>query len=312
MEQNQSKIPFGVFIIIAVSFYFIEPTRHYAGLLALVLGIVLSSFGNFYKPQKLNNYRKLILNTSVIFFGFSLNINEVIEIGSKGILFSFVSLAIIIICGSILINILKTNKETSTLTMYGTGICGGSAISAVSAVLEPSSKSLALATAIVFSLNGVALVVFPPLGHLLGLSQEQFGVLCALSIHDVSSVVGAASIYGDEALKIATVLKLTRTLWIIPIVIYLGRSSNLKNNKLPLPLFIIGFILASVITSIFNTPFVSGLSAIGKILLPIALFMVGYSIKVNDILELGKKEVIFGLSLWVISIITGVGLSLVW
>ncbi len=312
MKKNHSKIPFGIFILIAVSFYFIQPTRHYAGLLALMLGIGLSSFGNFYKPQKLNEYRKLILNVSVIFFGFSLNINEVIEIGSKGLIFSFISLAIILGVGTLLIKVLKTNKETSTLTMYGTGICGGSAISAVSAVLEPSSKHLALATAIVFSLNGIALIIFPPLGHVLNLTQEQFGVLCALSIHDVSSVVGAASIYGDQALKVATVLKLTRTLWIIPIVIYLGRTNSNQTNKLPLPLFIIGFILASIVTSIFNTPFVSSLSVAGKILLPIALFMVGYSIKINDIKELGQKELQFGISLWFVSIIAGIILSLLW
>ncbi len=312
MDKNQSKIPFGIFIIIAVSFYFFEPTKHYAGLIALILGIVLSSFFNFYKPSKLNDYRKLILNTSVIFFGFSLNINEVIEIGSKGLIYSFISLAIILIAGTLLIKLLKTNKETSTLTMYGTGICGGSAISAVSAVLEPTSKQLALATAIVFSLNGIALIIFPPLGHLFNLSQEQFGVLCALSIHDVSSVVGAASVYGDGALKVATVLKLTRTLWIIPIVIYLGRTNSKSNNKLPLPLFILGFIAASIVSSIANAEVVTSLSVFGKILLPIALFMVGYSIKISDIRDLGKKEIQFGLSLWLVSIVTGIVLALAW
>lgn len=310
--MRENKLIFGGFILIAASFYLITPIKHYAGLIALIFGIILSSSGDFYKPEKLNDYRKLILNTSVIFFGFSLNISEVIAIGSKGIIFSFVSLSIILIFGIFLMRVYNTDRTTSSLTMYGTGICGGSAISAVSAVLNPSNKQLALSTAIVFSLNGIALLIFPMLGHLIGMSQEQFGVFCALSIHDVSSVVGAASIYGDEALKIATVLKLTRTLWIIPIVLVLSRHYKQENTKFPVPLFIVGFILASITTSVLNNPIVVSLNIIGKFLLPIALFMVGYSIKIADIKAIGLNEMKFGLSLWAVSIITGITLALIW
>lgn len=310
--MKENKLVFGLFVIIAASFYFIPSISHYAGLIALVFGMLLSSTERFYKPNKLNNYRKLILNTSVIFFGFSLNIAEVIEIGSKGIIFSFVSLTIIISCGLLLMKLYKTDQITSSLTMYGTGICGGSAISAVSSVLNPSNKQLALSTAIVFSLNGIALLIFPFIGHLLNMSQTQFGVFSALSIHDVSSVVGAASIYGDQALKIATVLKLTRTLWIIPIVLVLSRFYKQENSKLPIPLFILGFIATSIITSVLNNPLIVSLNIIGKILLPIALFMVGYAIKIADIKALGLNELKFGISLWMISIITGITLAFMW
>ncbi len=310
--MKENKIIFYMFVLIAGCLYLIDPISHYAGLIALIFGICLSTFGNFYKPNKLNDYRKLVLNTSVIFFGFSLNITEVVEIGARGILFSLISLTIIIVSGLLLMKIYNTDRQTSSLTMYGTGICGGSAISAVSGVLNPSNRQLALATAIVFSLNGIALVVFPPIGHLLNMTEAQFGVFAALSIHDVSSVVGAASIYGDQALKIATVLKLTRTLWIIPIVLVLSKQNNQHNSKLPIPLFILGFLLASIITSIANNPMVVGLSVIGKILLPIALFMVGYAIKLDDIKSLGLNELKFGLSLWTISIVTGIILAFNW
>ncbi|MFV0288495.1 MAG: YeiH family protein [Mycoplasmatales bacterium] len=310
--MKENKLIFIGFIILAASFYFITPLQHYAGLIALILGILLSSSDKFYQPPKLNKYRKLILNTSVIFFGFSLNIHDVITIGLQGIIFSFISLSVILSCGFILIKLYQTDKITSALTTYGTGICGGSAISAVSTILNPTNKQLALATGIVFSLNGLALVIFPPLGHLLHMNQEQFGVFCALSIHDVSSVVGAASIYGDTSLKLATVLKLTRTLWIIPITIILARFNQQKNSKLPIPFFILGFILASIITSILNNPLIISLNIIGKFLLPIALFMVGYAIKLNDIKALGAKELKFGLSLWLISIISGITLAFLW
>lgn len=310
--MNQNKLPFYIFLILAALLYFIPLTSHYAGLIALIGGITLSSTSLFYKPQKLNNCRKFILNLSIIFFGFSLNINDVISIGSKGLFVSLISLIIVITSGYLLLHVFKTDKVTSELTTYGTAICGGSAISAVSGVLNPNNMQLALSTATIFILNGVALALFPPLGHLLSMTQEQFGVFCALSIHDVSSVVGAADIYGETALQLATVLKLTRTLWLIPIVLVLSSIYKVEHSKLPIPLFILGFIAASLFSSIVNLPFVTSLSVIGKVLLPIALFMVGYAIKINDIQGLGPKSMIYGLSLWLISIVTGLFLAFHW
>lgn len=309
---SNNKSIFIIFLIIAASLYFIGPISHYAGLIALISGICLSSTNLFYKPDSLNQYRKLVLNASVIFFGFSLNIQEVIDIGLKGIVYSFISLCIILIVGYTFMKLFKTDKKTSELTMYGTAICGGSAISAVSGVTDPNNKQLAVSTAIVFTLNGLALIIFPAIGDLLRMTQEQFGVFAALSVHDVSSVVGAATIFGEGSLKIATVLKLTRTLWIIPIVIILSRKNQTNNSKLPLPLFILGFILASIITSIFSVPFITNLSILGKILMPIALFMVGYAINMDDIRSIGKNEISFGLSLWVISITVGIILAFMW
>lgn len=310
--MKDNKFIYYLFLLIVVFLYFIPSISHYAGLIALFLGMALSSTNLFYKPSKLNNYRKLILNTSIIFFGFSLNINEVIQIGAKGIYISLISLIIVIFSGYMLLKIFKIDKKTAELTIYGTGICGGSAISAVSSITNPNNKQLALSTATIFILNGIALALFPIIGHLLAMSQEQFGVFCALSIHDVSSVVGAADIYGEESLKLATILKLTRTLWIIPIVIILSNVYKVKDSKLPIPLFIIGFILTTIFSTIVNNPLITQLNVIGKILLPIALFMVGYGIKIKDIMELGPKTMIFGLSLWLISIASGLALAFIW
>lgn len=308
----KNKAIFWLFVMISGLMYFIGPISHYAGLIALILGISLSSIDVFYKPQKLNKYRKLVLNSSIIFFGFSLNINEVIAVGTKGIYISFISLVIVIASGYLLLRLLKADRKTSELTTYGTAICGGSAISAVSSVMNPDNRQLALSTASIFILNAVALAIFPIIGHMLNMTQTQFGVFCALSIHDVSSVVGAAGIYGDQALKLATILKLTRTLWIIPIVLVLTRVYHQENSKLPIPLFILGFIFASIFSTIVNNELITGLNIIGKVLLPMALFMVGYAIKIKDIKSLGARSILFALILWTISIATGLTLAFMW
>lgn len=305
----KNKYIFYVFIIISLFLYKITP--HYAGLMALIMGISLSSVDKFYRPKELNKYRKLVLNSSIIFFGFSLNINDVIAVGAKGAIVSAISLVIVITFGMFILKYIKLDQKTGELITYGTSICGGSAISAVSAILNPSNKQLAISTAIVFILNGIALFVFPIVGHILDMNQMQFGMFAALSIHDVSSVVGAASIYGDEALKYATILKLTRTLWIIPITLILSRKYQVKNTKLPIPFFIILFLCASIITSIANQAFITNLNVIGKYLLPVALFMVGYGIKINDIRESGKQAIYFGLILWAISITVAISLAFI-
>ncbi len=308
----KNKVLFWLIVLISGLVYFMGPLSHYAGLIALILGISLSTIDVFYKPEKLNKYRKLVLNSSIIFFGFSLNINEVIAVGVKGIYISLISLVIVVLSGYILMRILKADKQTAELTTYGTAICGGSAISAVSSVMDPTNRQLALATASIFILNAIALVIFPIIGHFLDMSQTQFGVFCALSIHDVSSVVGAAGIYGDQALKLATILKLTRTLWIIPIVLVLSRVYHQKSSKLPIPLFIIGFVGASICSTILNNSFITGLNVVGKVLLPMALFMVGYAIKIEDIKSLGARSILFALILWMISIATGLTLAFIW
>ena len=305
----KNKYIFLIIIVFVFCLYFVEPLRNYATILSLLLGIFLRYTDKFYVPEKLNDYRKTILNASIVFFGFSLNINAVIEVGSKGVILSLVSLIVVIVCGYLLLKLINYDKVTGELTIYGTAICGGSAIAATSSVLKASSKQIAMAMATVFLLNTVALVIFPILGHLLNLTQYQFGVWSALSIHDVSSVVGAASAYGEEALATATILKLTRTLWIIPIAIVLSKKNNSKKKAL-FPMFILYFLIASVITTLFPYEQIQNLSTLGKTFLSVALFLVGYGIHIKDLKELGVKGITFGLILWMISIITGLTLAL--
>jgi uncharacterized integral membrane protein (TIGR00698 family) len=183
----------------------------------------------------------------------------------------------------------------------GTSICGGSAIAAVSPIIKADSKTISVAIGIVFLLNSMALLIFPSLGHLFNLTQSQFGTWCAIAIHDTSSVVGAALEYGDQALLIATTVKLARTLWIIPLSFFAIALFKSKNQKIKIPYFILGFIGAMIINSYHLIPEIVSVSIvdISKRLLVITLFLVGASLTVKDLKESGFKPVLFSTILWV-------------
>ena len=197
-------------------------------------------------------------------------------------------------------------KKLSQLIIFGTAICGGSAIAATSPVIEASDEDIALSTGIVFILNTVALFLFAFLISYFKLNAEQTGIWTALSIHDTSSVVSAAAFHSTEALKIATIMKLTRTLWIIPIVIILSFFNKSDSKNIKFPIFILFFILASVIASFVNLPsFYSLLTQAGKMLLALALYLIGTSLNIKTIKKMTGKNMAFGVTLWIFSIISG-------
>ena len=273
------KIVFYAGCIFALILPLIKSVHAFASGIALLTGIILASFYLISTPKNLGKIRKFTLNSAVVLFGFGLNINKVIAVGSKGILQTAVSLVFVIIIGLILAKLFKMEKKLSQLIIFGTAICGGSAIAATSPVIEASDKDIALSTGIVFILNTVALFLFAFLISYFKLNAEQTGIWTALSIHDTSSVVSAAAFHSTEALKIATIMKLTRTLWIIPIVIIL---------------------------SFFNLPsFYSLLTQAGKMLLALALYLIGTSLNIKTIKKMTGKNMAFGVTLWIFSIISG-------
>ena len=197
-------------------------------------------------------------------------------------------------------------KKLSQLIVFGTAICGGSAIAATSPVIEASDEDIALSTGIVFILNTVALFLFAFFINYFKLNAEQTGIWTALSIHDTSSVVSAAAFHSTEALKIATIMKLTRTLWIIPIVIVLSILNKSENKKIKFPIFILFFILASIVATIINLPAIySLLTQIGKMMLSLALYMIGTSLNIQTIKKMTGKNFLYGVTLWIFSIISG-------
>lgn len=300
MKALFSKITYFFIIAIALLGVINSPT-------ALVLGFVFTLlFKNPYVAYSQKAFQ-LFLKISVVGLGFGMYINETIETSKDGLVLTMLSIFLTLTLGYFLARILKLDLKLGHLITSGTAICGGSAIAAISPVIKAKSKTISIALGIVFLLNAIALFVFPAVGHLLHLTQQQFGLWCAIAIHDTSSVVGAALGYGDEALRIATTVKLSRTLWIIPLSIFSMFLFKTKGEKIKIPYFIILFIIAIIINSyaVFPVSVTSLIVLLAKRLLLLTLFLVGSTISVKDIKASGAKPFLFAVILWVfISVFT--------
>lgn len=276
---------------------FVEPPYALAG--GLVFALI---FGNPMKKLS-QQISKHLLRWSIVGLGFGMNIYAVVLAGSSGIVFTIATIAGTLIFGWLIGKLLKIDQKTSILISSGTAICGGSAIAAVGPVINADSKSMSVSLITVFILNAVALFLFPQLGWMLELTQQQFGVWSAIAIHDTSSVVGAASRYGEEALKIATTIKLTRALWIIPLALILSFTTKKEGKKkISIPWFILFFVLATIITTILpqGAEVYKGIKTIAKLGLILTLFLIGSSLTREDIKAVGIKPMIQGILLWII------------
>jgi uncharacterized integral membrane protein (TIGR00698 family) len=270
--------------------------------IALALGILLAlTLGNpFQKPMQ--KATKLLLQVSVVGLGFGMNLGQVLEAGKTGILFTAVSILGTLLLGYVLGRLLNVNEKTAHLISTGTAICGGSAIAAVGPVLQADQKEMSVSLATVFVLNAVALFIFPSIGHYLGLTQSQFGVWIAIAIHDTSSVVGVASRYGIEALQVATPIKLTRTLWIIPIALGMATFVSKSKAKISIPWFILWFLLASLARTILPPveTIAPVLVQIARTGLTLTLFFIGAGLSRDTVKSVGMKPFVLGIGLWVV------------
>lgn len=242
-----------------------------------------------------------LLKIAVVGLGFGMNLKETLAAGKDGFLLTVFSISITLILGYFLGRLLKMNRKSSHLISSGTAICGGSAIAAVSPVINASEKDISISLGVIFLLNSIALVVFPPLGHLFGLTQHQFGLWCAIAIHDTSSVVGAAYTFGEEALKVATTVKLARALWIIPLSLLSVFLFKGKGKSVKIPYFIFLFILAIILNSYLPIPefLTNGITSISKSLLILTLFLIGAGLSIEKIKSAGWKPMVLGFSLWI-------------
>lgn len=229
-------------ILILFSPWFSSPE---ALALGLFVGLVL---GNPFQEWS-DAASKYVLQAAVVGLGFGIDLYQVAETGLRGLLYTAVSLTVTMALGFLLGKLLHTAPKLTHLISSGTAICGGSAIAAVAPAIKASAQEISVSLGVVFILNAVALFVFPAVGHALGMTQQQFGTWAAIAIHDTSSVVGAASKYGPEALQLATTLKLTRALWIVPLVLVSGMAFKAGGAKVSVPLFILLFVLASVLVT---------------------------------------------------------------
>ncbi|MFJ1431042.1 YeiH family protein [Capnocytophaga canimorsus] len=270
--------------------------------IALALGIAFAFILKTPFPlPKINPVIHRLLKFSIIGLGFGLQLNEALKAGQNGFLITIMSIGFVLILGGLLGKILKLDKILSYLIGVGTAICGGSAIAAISPIIKANGKQISVALAVIFTLNSVALFIYPPVGHLLGLSQEQFGLWCAIGIHDTSSVVGAANNYGEGALKIATTVKLARALWIIPLSLLTMWLFKGKSNRIKIPWFIGGFVLAILANTYLPIPEVitNTITLTAKAGLHLTLFLIGSTLSYETLRNVGVKPLIFSVLLWI-------------
>nr|WP_321501024.1 putative sulfate exporter family transporter [uncultured Dethiosulfovibrio sp.] len=243
---------------------------------------------------------KYLLQGSVVLLGFGLQIGVVLKVGSESLGITAISIGLTLGIGWLLGRALKVDRELSTLLSGGTAICGGSAIAAIAPAIGASGANTAVAMAVVFLLNGVALVIFPPIGHAFGLTQDQFGLWAALAIHDTSSVVGAGAAYGTVALALATTVKLTRALWIVPVSFVAARLHK-KDSSAKIQWFLVGFMAAALIRSLIPQadPAWTGLASLGKRLMTATLFLVGAGLTMEDLRKAGGRPLLCAILLWI-------------
>ncbi|HEY1872544.1 MAG TPA: putative sulfate exporter family transporter, partial [Chitinophagaceae bacterium] len=243
----------------------------------------------------------ILLQVSVVGLGFGMNAHSALRAGREGFAFTILSIFFVISIGFILTRYFKIEKISGYLISAGTAICGGSAIAAVAPIVKAKPNQISIALAVVFTLNSIALFLFPLIGHSLHLSQHDFGLWCAIAIHDTSSVVGAANKYGTEALEVATTVKLARALWIIPFSFFSAWLFKNKESKIQIPWFIGYFLLAMVLKTTFPmvqkiSPFIVNLAKAG---LTLTLFLIGTGLSVKVMKNAGLKPMLLAISLWV-------------
>lgn len=271
---------------------------------ALFLGLAFALLCGQAYPKFNKKVSKKLLQYSVVGLGFGMNLHASLASGKEGMMFTIVSVVGTMFVGMFIgRKLLKVNRDTSYLISSGTAICGGSAIAAVAPVIKAKDSDMSVALATIFVLNAIALFIFPVLGEWLGLTQQEFGTWAAIAIHDTSSVVGAGAAYGEEALQVATTIKLTRALWIIPLALVTSIIFKSEGKKVSIPWFILWFIVAILI----NTYALDELPEVGKAIsglarkgLIVTMFFIGASLSTDVLKAVGVKPLVQGILLWLV------------
>lgn len=281
---------------VGVSYLSVSPA------LALFAGLIFAFVCTMPCPKFNKKSSKYLLQASVVGLGFGMNFVTAMKSGSEGMLFTIVSVIGVMCFGVLFGYWLHIQRKTAYLISSGTAICGGSAIAAVGPVLKASENEMAVSLGVIFILNAIALFIFPPIGHFFDMTQQQFGIWAAIAIHDTSSVVGAGQAYGPEACEIATLVKCTRALWIIPLAFATMLIFRDKTSKISIPWFIFLFVIAMLVNTYCGIP--EAVSAtivyIAKKLLVVTLFFIGASLSVKMIKSVGFKPLVLAILLWII------------
>lgn len=270
--------------------------------IALLAGLIFAFTLKNPCPRFNKKMSKYLLQVAVVCLGFGMNLQESLRSGAEGMMFTIVSVVGVMCLGVLLGYMMHINRKTAYLISSGTAICGGSAIAAVGPVLKADENEMAVSLGVIFILNAVALFIFPPLGHMLDMSQTQFGTWAAIAIHDTSSVVGAGEVYGEQALQIATLIKLTRALWIIPLALVTMFLFRDRSGKISVPWFIFIFILAMIANTYLPLPawFTTAMQWVARRGMVVTLFLIGASLSLTTVRQVGVKPLLLAVALWII------------
>ncbi len=279
---------------------------------ALLTGLAFGLFVEHPFPTQAKQAQTYLLQASVVGLGAAMNLGVVVKVGLSGVgqtLFAIVSTLLVTLGLS---KLLGTERITSLLIGVGTAICGGSAIAAVAPAIGAKSHQTSVALAVVFLLNAVALVVFPPIGHAFELTPNAFGLWSALAIHDTSSVVGASMQFGETALQVGTTVKLTRALWIVPLTLVLARlvKSEDGTKETKKPWFILGFLLMAALVTWVPALADTGqlVARVARQVLVLTLFLIGASVNRAALKAVGVRPLVLGVVLWLLVSVTTLGL----
>ncbi len=278
---------------------------------ALLIGLLVASVMGHPFLHMNKKATTMLLQISVVCLGFNMNFEHAMKAGAEGFLFTVGTIAITLLTGWLIGKWLKIDKNTSMLISNGTAICGGSAIAAIAPIIKANDQEISVSLGTIFILNSIALFIFPPLGHYLNFTDHQFGTWCAIAIHDTSSVVGAASKFSDEALQVATTVKLERALWIIPLSLITAYFQK-NAGKVKIPYFIFYFIVAILVSTYLplhfpalnnqfggNTLF-HWIFLAGKKGLVVTLFLIGSGLSLSTIRAVGFRPILQGVLLWLL------------
>ena len=310
LKANNKTIYLGILIVLAICLLlgYVPSMSAFSSWVtppvALFLGLAFALLCGQAYPKFNKKVSKKLLQYSVVGLGFGMNLHASLASGKEGMMFTIISVIGTMIIGMFIgRKILNVNRDTSYLISSGTAICGGSAIAAVGPVIKAKDSDMSVALATIFVLNAIALFIFPVMGGWLGLTQQEFGTWAAIAIHDTSSVVGAGAAYGEEALQVATTIKLTRALWIIPLALVTSVIFKNGGKKISIPWFILWFIVAILL----NTYILDSVPEVGKAIsglarkgLIITMFFIGASLSTDVLKAVGVKPLLQGVLLWLV------------
>ena len=274
--------------------------------LALFLGIILAIYKEVPQTFFTKKYGSKILQTGIVFLGGSLSLDTFLEINSS----YFLVISLYVVSAFLLVlligRVLGVSKKLTYLLSSGTAICGGTAIAAVGPAIKAKPEELTTAITIVFLLNALAVIFFPIAGDFFNLSEQEFGAWAALAIHDTASVIGAASMMGEEAIEVAATLKVTRTLWIIPLVVGSAWYFRNESEGFGLPLFVVFFLFATILNSLTSPSgdLITILKTINQVCLLTGLFCIGTQINIESLKSISLRPVLLAVSVWAIIILT--------